>query len=103
MARTTHRLDQPRYAEWVRISKGVRSIEPGLVVFIEGLGRVEARLRYEDARYLALPNRDRLPTEEFFDLTERITLSRLWVMGAYEVVRTLSQRVRDEPSLVNAR
>jgi hypothetical protein len=103
MARTTHKLDQPRYARWVRASKGVRSIEPALIPFVEGLGRIEARLRFEDARYLALPRQQPLELEEFFDLMERVTLSRLWVLGAYEVARTLSQRVRDTPALASAR
>ena len=103
MARRPSTLDQPRFAEWVRASKGVRPIEPALIPLIEGLGRVEARLRFEDAQYLAVPRTKPLEVEEYFALVERVTVSRLWVLGAYEVARTLSQRVRDKPSLANAR
>ena len=103
MARQPREIDQLRYAEWVGSAKGVRAIEPGLIPFIEGLGRIDARLRYKDARFFDRPKEKPLSAEEYLDLIERITLSRLWVFGAYEVARTLSQRVRDTPSLANQR
>jgi len=74
-----------------------------LVALVEGMGRVEARLRFDDARFIAIPTKTTLEPDEYFWLVEHVTVSRLWVLGAYEVARTLSQRVREKPSLVNAR
>ena len=49
MARTPHRIDQPRYAEWVRLSKSMKPIAAGLALFVEGLGNLDAQLVFEDA------------------------------------------------------
>jgi hypothetical protein len=94
MARTTRRIDQPRYAEWVRSSKALKPIAPGLALFVEGLGKLDAQLVFEDAATDAHLD---------MDLTDRLVLSRLWVLGAYEVVRTMSERVRAKPSLLSKR
>ena len=97
MARKPLTIDQPRYAKWVEASNGLTKIAPGLPVFIQGLGKIDAQLAWEDAAFLALPAQDRASLEESIKLTDRITLSRLWLLGAYEVIRTLSQRVKANP------
>ena len=93
--------DQPRHARWVRASHGTDALEAGLDVFIQGLGKLDAQLVYEDNAFLALPVESRAEFEESLKLTDRMTLSRLWVLGAYEVIRTVAQRVRDKPGVLS--
>ena len=103
MSRSTTTLDQPRYAAWVRASKSVKNIEAGLIPFIEGLGKIDASLVGEDAAFSALSSEARGSFAESLKLTDRFTLSILWVFGGYEVVRTISQRVRTNPRLLSKR
>jgi hypothetical protein len=99
MARSTE-IDQPRYARWVQISHAMDAIEPGLTVFLQGLGRIDAKLVHEEATYRRLDTELRTSFEESLRLTDRFALSHLWVLGAYEATRTLDQRVRNNASLL---
>ena len=99
MARSTD-IDQPRYARWVNISHAMDTIEPGLTVFLQGLGKIDAKLVYEEALYRQLPAEVRTSFQESLHLTDRFALSHLWVLGAYEATRTLDQRVRNNASLL---
>lgn len=103
MSRLDSTIDQPRYAAWVRASKSIKNIEAALIPFVEGLGKIDATLVAEDARYLALPSDQRRSHTESLKLSDRFTMSILWVFGGYEVVRTLSQRVRSNPHLLPRR
>lgn len=103
MARRTASLDQPCYARWVSVSHGTNALEPGLDVFIQGLGKLDAQLVHEDAAFRSLPVNARATFEESLKLTDRFTLSRLWVFGAYEVIRTLDQRVGRKPGILTKR
>lgn len=96
-------IDQPRYARWVSVSHGVDELEPGLVVFIQGLGRIDAKLVHDDTVYRSLPHELRTTVEESLRLTDRFTLAQLWVLGAYEVTRTLDERARKAPKVLTKR
>src|SRR5450631_1710437 len=96
-------IDQPRYAKWVRASSGLKTIDAGLPVFVQGLGKIDAQLARQDAAFRSFPSKLRESQDESIKLTDRITMSRLWVLGGYEVVRTLSQRVRINPGLMTKR
>jgi hypothetical protein len=95
-------IDQARYAEWVQLSHRVRKFEPFMVVAVQGLGQLDAKLAAEDAEYLSDCNSDQDDLAQSLDLTERVTRSYLWVLGAYELVRSIDQRCRNDPSLVSA-
>lgn len=43
------------------------------------------------------------PPEESLRLTDRFTLSQLWVLGAYEMTRTIDKRVKKIPKLLTKR
>jgi hypothetical protein len=103
MARTASNVDQPRYAKWVSVSHSVDALDPGLAVFIQGLGKIDAKLVHEDAAFRALPSDERGTFEESLRLTDRFTLSQLWVLGAYEATRTIDDRVRKAPKILTKR
>lgn len=96
-------IDQPRYARWVSVSHSVDTLEPGLAVFIQGLGKIDAQLVFEDMIFKAMPAEKRGAFEEAIKLTDRFTMSQLWVLGAYEIVRTLSQRAKEKPKAITKR
>jgi hypothetical protein len=93
-------MSDDRYSEWVSISFATARFEPFLPVTIQMLGRLDCHLIVEDARFagLSMDERDQIP--EALRATDRLTLSYLWVLGAYEAVRTIHQRAsRTEPPL----
>jgi hypothetical protein len=87
----------------VRVSHGVDALDPALPVFIQGLGSIDARLVHDDAAYCALSSDVRATFEESVRLTDRVALSQLWVLGAYEAIRTIDERVRTGPDVFTKR
>ncbi|MCR6665215.1 MAG: hypothetical protein NVV69_04205 [Methyloversatilis sp.] len=94
-------IDQPRYAEWVRLSHRTARFETFMVVAVQGLGRLDAVLTAKDDHYLGLSDKERDEFEVSLDLTDRFTESYLWVLGAYEIIRSIDQRCRADISLVS--
>jgi len=92
-------IDQPRYARWVRASHSVARFEQFLPEFIQGLGKIDAELIFQDRAFAVLPAgwKGRGSIEESLKLTDRFVLSAFWVYGIYEVIRTLDERVRSAP------
>lgn len=84
---------EERYPRWVKASHRLARYEPFMVPTVQGLGQIDDRLSIIDAKYVA---GEGYCSEEFgvFDLTEHITMSYLWVLGAYEILRVIDQRER---------
>jgi len=84
----------PRYLEWVQASRWLAHVHPMLVDLANGLGILDSRLIEKDARMQEMfpehTGRIEMPLE-----LEHRTLSLLWVLGAYELIRTLVQRLRE--------
>lgn len=92
-------MDQQRNAQWVRASHAVGGNDTLIMtITIQGLGRLDARLVGADTAYLRDYESTEASIDEAIELTERSTLSYLWVLGAYEVVRALSQRANERPA-----
>src|SRR5258705_8854981 len=83
-----------RYERWSQASHGLGRVEVFMVAILQGLGRFDSQLILADNRFGLLSEREWAAKRESFLLTERIMLSYLWVLGAYELVRTLDQRCR---------
>ena len=71
-----------------------------MVVVLQGLGRLDTALTEADKIFLADFEKTRDSLEESLKLNERFTLSYLWVLGAYELVRTICQRIKEKGSVV---
>jgi hypothetical protein len=84
---------------WEKYSEPLEIIEPTLPIFFRGLGRIECDLirRFDTIDFEDYPNPKnkiiRYGTPEFTDF---LTLSHLWVMGIYEIVRTLCQKSKEK-------
>lgn len=89
-------FDKERYSRWRRASHGLYQIEPELVQTVQMLGRIDAELIAKDDRYRAIPESANGTAEEWQEMAEHsVPMSYLWVLGTYEVVRTLDQMLDD--------
>lgn len=69
---------------------------------IQSLGRLDVKLIAEDAGFLK-DFEIKINNLEANDLlNDRITISYLWVLGAYESIRTICQRIRENENLVSS-
>lgn len=90
-------MDNDRFKRWVHASHKFGRIEPFFSILIQNLGRVDSRLVFEDSVFLKLTEEQMGTIECGIALTDRMTLSYLWVLGGYEFVRTLAQRLAGQP------
>lgn len=80
-------FDPDRNKRWVDCSHCLAPFSPWAVVTLQNLGALDARLILEDAELV----KTGLPKTPTNDLSAHITDSYLWVLGMYELVRTVSQ------------
>ena len=93
-------IDELRWERWITVSNALVKIEPFFLPIIQGLGSLDSRLVFEDKEFCALPL-DHIPTtKETSKLMERFTYSYLWVLGLYELVRTVDERCRENPKFL---
>ena len=96
-------MNYGRYEDWVRVSfKWIRNPDTdlGLPHHIQTLGIEDAELR--DVKTTNIYSADGTPLEDEYGILylERFQIrAHLWVLGAYEVIRMLSERVRKNPDL----
>jgi hypothetical protein len=93
-------MAQDRLERWVKASHRLKQIEPFMIVYLQGLGHLDCELISGDEHFCQhLDNHATI--EESFRLTHRFTLSYLWVLGAYELVRTLDERCTKNHALID--
>lgn len=83
-----------RAERWLKVSVGLMRFEKHMMPLVLQLGRIDVRLIGADE---AWPDRffnEDLSYDDGDTIHEHITLSYLWVLGAYEFIRTLCDRVR---------
>ncbi|WP_144290412.1 hypothetical protein [Chitinilyticum litopenaei] len=88
-------MDHTRYNRWKRASFALIQIEPFLATTLQQLGKIDASLYEKDHRYREIRERNNATTEEWNELNDSMTMAYLWVLGAYEVIRTIDQRFRE--------
>lgn len=84
-------FDAKRFKRWVDVSYQVSSGDVQVMVTIQGLGKLDSKLTKED-EYIVKNGHSSNPLK---DLSDHLTLSYLWVLGAYELIRTINQRDRE--------
>ena len=91
-------MDNDRFSKWIDVScavGGVDQYKSSMVFAMQGLARLDCQLISADEQYLRLTEQQRATICVSNEFTERLTLSYLWVLGAYELLRTLDQRTRE--------
>jgi hypothetical protein len=87
-----------RNERWLKVSIGLGRFEQTMWPLVLQLGRLDARLIQADEVWPERFFGPKLSYEDSSSLHEHITLSYLWVLGAYEFIRTLCDRVSlDDP------
>ena len=84
-----------RIERWVRCSYATVRFEQVMCMTIQSLGRIDASLIEGDELFLADFENTTTSLSEVLKLNDRFTLSYLWVLGSYEVVRTICQRIEE--------
>lgn len=92
-------MAQTRKDIWLIVSYVCDEFAPFLRDIVQGLGVVDHRLLVDDERFNVLSDNDKCVDEESMEFHYRRTISYLWVLGAYEVLRTMDQRAKQCPSI----
>lgn len=89
-------MDKNRSSEWVDSSQGLRHVEMLLVGNAQGLGLLDVELiqEFPKLNFYSKLEEDRLKK------LRHITLSELWVMGAYELTRLINE-INKERNFIN--
>ena len=78
--------DYERRNKWIANQDFLKRIHQLMIVPYQGIALIDARLVVEDVNIV-----NGKPTEFMGDLGPHLTQSYLWVLGAYEIIRTISQ------------
>lgn len=82
-------------ARWVKASFQA-NLNPHTVHTIQGLGALEIELEAEEFKLSRVMNDKGVETKDHaIPLSRLLNLSRLWLLGAYEIVRLIDQRLRE--------
>ncbi len=85
-------MNNNRLKRWVDSSHCLAKIEDFMVSTVQYLGRLDIKLTEDDKKFLSLSLKERGTIAESLKLTERLTISYLWILGVYELIRTIAQR-----------
>ncbi|PHH40225.1 hypothetical protein [Pseudomonas putida] len=101
------RAMEERFERWVMVSIGMARFEEYLVSLIQDMGQLDAHLCAMDAKIVKADKAQLNAIYGSDSVQQHRTQSYLWVLGAYEILRTLAQRIRegqsDDPSNVEDR
>ncbi|NNA48366.1 hypothetical protein HBO18_30070 [Pseudomonas lactis] len=89
---------EERFDRWVMVSIGMARFEEHLVSLIQDMGQLDADLCAFDARIVKADPEQMNAIYSFDSVQHHRTQSYLWVLGAYEILRTLAQRIREGQS-----
>jgi len=79
---------------WAEVGRIAGKTEPKLSQVLFGLGRQDVKIRAEE-QMIQSELLDGLPSQHLaLQIIDHATVSYMWVMALYEVVRTLHQRLR---------
>src|SRR5258708_36979463 len=85
-------------AEDSHLSVGVMEVAPSVSLHVSGLMELDRQLRKRDARAPSeLDQMQRVSEVEWQEHADRLFWSYLWVLGAYEVIRTVHAALRGSP------
>jgi hypothetical protein len=83
-------FDPERHNLWVPASFGFISISEWTIAVTQGLGYQDARLIMDDYEVIDTG----MLADPYTELGEHVTKSYHWVLGLYEIVRTISQHAK---------
>ncbi|PBP36170.1 hypothetical protein CCL11_12525 [Pseudomonas syringae] len=98
---------EDRFERWLKVSIGMARFEPHLPELVQDMGQLDVNLCSLDARFVRAHPDEQNALYDHYSIQSHKTQSYLWILGAYEILRTLAQRVKngqsDDPPDVAAR
>lgn len=89
-------MEKDRWARWVTASHAVGGLVPtAMAMTIQGLGRIDVELYERDLSYRLIDPQIEETYPDTYVFNNDLTLSYLWILGAYENIRSLSQALND--------
>lgn len=85
-----------RWGRWVKVSVGLGRFEQEMMWGIQQIGRIDVRLIQADEKWTQRFGAGALSPNETSGVGEHITASQHWVLGAYEFIRTLCDRLNND-------
>jgi hypothetical protein len=85
-----------RWTRWVKVSVGLGRFEQEMMWGIQQIGRIDVRLIQADDKWTQRFIAGALSPAEKSAVGEHITACQHWVLGAYEFIRTLCDRLNDD-------
>ena len=85
-------IDSERNKRWIKVSHKFEFFNPLVATTIQGLGSLDSKLIIEDENLIKTGK----PKNPWGDLKDLFTLSYLWVLGAYELIRSIEQKSKDD-------
>lgn len=86
--------ENDRFERWIKLSIGLIRFEPHLMELVQSLGDIDVKLCKID-EILVDDYCQKNISPDYEDIQGHVTQSYLWVLGAYEVVRMLTQRMSE--------
>ncbi|NVZ29682.1 hypothetical protein HX881_29310 [Pseudomonas gingeri] len=86
--------EDDRFQRWIKVSIGLMRFEPHLMGLVQSLGDMDIKLYETDEKLVDYYCQKNI-SPDYEDIQGHVTQSYLWVLGAYEVVRTLTQRMSE--------
>lgn len=89
---------EERFERWLKVSIGLGRFDPFLTSLIQSLGQMDANLCEKDIELVEKYRKGGDAEEDYVQMQGHLTHSYLWILGAYEVVRTLTQSIKEKKS-----
>jgi hypothetical protein len=87
-------MDKERLSQWQVPMILVQNVNKLMYEVVKGLARFDAKLAEEDRWVASLPDHSERTADDYDRLEDHFTMSQLWVMGAYELIRTFRQQLQ---------
>lgn len=91
-------VNEERFERWLKVSIGLIRFDPFLMSLVQSIGQMDANLCEADAALVEKYKLGGDATQEYELIQGHLTHSYLWILGAYEVVRTLTQLIKEKKS-----
>lgn len=105
---TDNSIDNKRVGLWINHAATFAELSPWMGVSISNLGLLDGRISFYEKKFLAemcsgnIPNIQINAKQHMMFTNDLITQSHLWVLGIYEIVRTISQFSREKSSNIHS-
>lgn len=89
---------EEKFERWLKVSIGLTRFDPFLMSLVQSLGQMDANLCEKDDELVEKYRKGGDAEEDYEHIQYHLTQSYLWILGAYEVVRTLTQNIKEKKS-----